>query len=115
VAGSEDLRLRKAQELGWRSSLFKKGRPKVAPLLTRQEANKKRLSAALVGTVLVVLGFPFFYWWAGSAPASDWLDFCIGGALVGAGGLLLGAAGVNRLGINWWANVTEEDDPLRPI
>jgi peptidoglycan/LPS O-acetylase OafA/YrhL len=87
----------------------------MALLLTQQEVNRKRLRAAFVGVVLAVLGAPFIYRWVGSAPAPDTLDLVVGGFLVAAGGVFLGAAGVNRLGRHWWADITEEDEPLRPI
>ncbi len=88
------------------------------PLLTRQEANRKRLIAAVIGIVLAVVGFPFILRWEGAAPAPDTLDILVGGGLVFAGGLFLGAAGLNKVGVHWWQDVTEDDgrdDPLKPI
>jgi hypothetical protein len=87
----------------------------MAPLLTQQEANRKRLRVGIIGLVLAALGAPFIYWWAGSAPAPDTLDFVVGGALIVAGGVCLGAAGLNRIGKHYWSDVTEEDEPIRPI
>ncbi len=87
----------------------------VSPLLTQQEANRKPIRAAIIGTVLAIAGCPFIFRWAYSAPAPDWPSFAAGSALLMAGGVFLGAAGLNKLGIHWWQDVTEKDEPVRPI
>ena len=84
-------------------------------LLTQQEANKKRLVAATIGIVLVIVGVPFIFEWANSQASTRVFDLVAGGALLFAGGIFLGAAGMNRLGKHWWFNVTEAEEPLRPI
>jgi hypothetical protein len=83
--------------------------------LTPKQANRRRIRAAIIGLALVFVGFPFIYEWAGSAPSPATLDLVLGGAFVACGGACLSAAGLNRLGRNWWSDATQEDEPIGPI